>query len=268
MKSAGITTVGVRGFVSPYTEGADAESYPWFDGCYCVVDLLDEQVDVVPSPVASVHPFSKFPVAFVVGEGGALYGVGVEVVVEVYGVDVVSSDDVGDDAGDEVAILLQCGVEVDFSTIFDEPFRVLVVDVSFRESLFCRSGDSVWVEPGVEFHATSVSFGDDKTERIPSRVRGTSCGTCQMPAPRLDLRRVEGVGLRSDLEDDGVAPGAFEFVELGADIFFVLSRCLARPLLLVDGAHPSAAEFALSVGTDIGGGLRSGGECESNYRGY
>ena len=148
-EAVGVAAAGVAFLVAPYSEGANAEAHPWLPCDDSLVDLLDEEVHIVAAPVASVHALAGAGIGGIVGEIDTRLGVGVEIVVHVDSVDVVAAHDVINYAHDEVAVLLQCRVEVHLSVILHESFRVLVVEMPLWQHFIGGGGYAVGVEPGV-----------------------------------------------------------------------------------------------------------------------
>ena len=250
LQAVGLAAAGVAFLVAPDAEGADAEAYPGLFGRGDFgVYLLDEQVDVVAAPVGLLHPVAVFGKRLLVGEVGAAGGVGVEVVVEVDAVDIVAVDDVHHHVLDELAVLGQTRVEVNFlvALIFYKALRLFVVNMSGGKLLGGRGGDAVRVEPGVQLHAALVRLVDHKLQWVPVR-RGRLAALGEETAPGLEFAGVEGVGAGTYLEEDGVDSGGFELVELVGEIALQLGGALLCILALVDGVQPGAAELALGVG--------------------
>ena len=113
MQAVGIAAARVAGLVAPDAKGADAEAYPWFcarsDG---VVNFLDEQIHILTAPVTSAHSLTVFGVRGIVRKFVACHRIWVEIVVEVYSIDVIAVDDVHDHFGDELTVFGQSGVEI------------------------------------------------------------------------------------------------------------------------------------------------------------
>ena len=250
LQGIGAASVGVALDVSPHAERADTEAHPGLDGGDGVMQLLDEQVNIVPSPVAAFHSFAIGCVGGIVGEVNALNGIRIEIIVHVYSVHVVAGYDIGHHLADEIAALRQAGVEVDFAVgIGEEPLRVAVVDMAGSRHFAFRGGDAVGVDPRVKLHSAAVSFGNHKPERVPCRRRSHTRRAADVARPRLERAGIGGIGLRAYLPDDGVASGCLERVELVAQICLRLLRSHGRILALADDVHPGTAELAL-------GGLR------------
>lgn len=81
------------------------------------------------APVTSVHAFAVLGVRSIVREVDAFGRIGVEVVVEVYTIDIVAIDDVHDYIGDELTIFGQPGVKVHLviTLVGDKTPRLAVV---------------------------------------------------------------------------------------------------------------------------------------------
>ena len=124
---AGIAGVGSRSFrvfggISPHAEGADAEPDPGFCVANGLVDGLNEGIDLITPPVMYIREsFWVIGKQFLVGQNGSLFGVGVEVVIEVDAIYIVFTDDFFYDLV-EVTDDQRIGwVEVIFVSVLKEP---------------------------------------------------------------------------------------------------------------------------------------------------
>ncbi len=233
----------VCGGVAPDAEGAYPEYHPGLGGGYHVVYLLNEQVDVATAPVGQLHAFAVAAEGGAVVKAHALDGIGVEVVVEVYAVDIVAGHDIAHHRGDMVAVGRLAGVEVQSPVV---PHRALGMAAGYvpgRHALAAGGRDAVGVEPGVQLHAAGVGLVDDKLQRVPCRRRRLASGT-EIAAPWLEPRGIEGVGLRAHLEDDGVDAGGLQRVELRAQVCLVGGGGAAGIVVAVYGLEPRSAELA------------------------
>ena len=72
------------------------------------VQVFDKQVYILAAPVVARHPFAIFSERGIVGKCLALDRIGIEIIVEVYTVDVVASDNIVDNAADEFPVFRVC----------------------------------------------------------------------------------------------------------------------------------------------------------------
>ncbi len=112
------------------------------------------------------------------------------------------------------------------------------------------------VEPSVDSDAAFFSFRDEKREGVVAG--GGALGACQVAAPGLERRGVEGAAFRADLDEevvDACAAGGFEerndFLFLG----FLGESRFAREVQVPDRGHPGTAKL-------LGKGGRESGEKE------
>ncbi len=129
---------------------------------------------------ASLYPFSQavFPEAVIIRERHARYGIGIEIVVDMDRVHVVTADDITHYPADELPAFRQSRVEKDLFIIGDKPFGMLMIDVGNR-----RNGCFPPCSPG-----------KDSTKReTPCSVygilgSGRPSGRTHLPGLRLALR--------------------------------------------------------------------------------
>ena len=248
LQCVGLAAARVAGDVSPHAKRTDAEAHPRLFVDNHLVQSFNEQVDVTAAPVAAVHAATIAGIAFVVGKF-VLSGVRVEIVVHVYGINVVAAHNVAHHIADEFAALGQTRFEVGLTAVAHEPLRVLVIDVVLRQ-LFCLAlgvGHSIRVEPRMQLHAAAVTLVNHELQRVPERLGAFTEFAGQIHAPRLEVRFVEGVGFWANLPHNGINASYLQRVELTAQIGLVLFGGHARILHLPHGVHPRSAKLALWV---------------------
>ena len=215
------------------------------------MQLLDEQVDVVAAPVTPVPAQTVEVVAGGVGKVDPLDGIGIEVVVHVDGIHIITCDDVAHHAVDEVAALGQTGVKVNLAVgIVEEPLGMLIVDVAGCRAVVLAAGHTIGVDPSVQLHAATVALVDHELQRIPQRT-GCPAGLASDPTrPGLQFTDISGIGLRPDLPYHSIAASLLQLVELVDEIGLVLCCGLLSILLLPDDVHPCTTKLMLGVGAD------------------
>src|SRR4051812_42947239 len=94
------------------------------------VKALNEFVDVLAPPFVAGEFTAGFEVTipgeviveFAEDTGLKRFGVGIEIIVEVYAIDVVAADDVEDNLGDVILNALFAGIEPEQGTVTANPF--------------------------------------------------------------------------------------------------------------------------------------------------
>ena len=104
----------------------------------------------------------------------------------------------------------------------DETFGMLIVNMPFRRQILCRSSDTVGIEPRMEFHATGMGLFYHKLQWIPLWPRGLPRLAREVPAPRFNIRLIEGIGLRAHLEYHHIAPCMTQLVKKRAQVNLVV----------------------------------------------
>ena len=247
-------------------EGTDAKAHPAFFSVDALVQSLDQLVDILAPPVGTRQLAAAAHIALprrlvweievTLAAGGAVERtfralfdrVGIKIIVNVDGVDVVTLDDVKDHG----KRLLGCGF---FGRIHPQKAPVLLdrVGAGFRDVVWRhrRLGRGmarpIGIEPGVQFQATRVRLGDPELERVVPGLRRLALRAAQVFAPRFDFRGIYGVGAGAHLQHDGVqvqGAGALE----DDDGFGLLLQGwqvrFAGPVNIGDGRHPGGAQFA------------------------
>jgi len=101
---------GIAAAITPDTKGADAELYIGLLCLYLGIELGYEEGDVVAAPIVFAHALAIAAVAAIVAKLPAGYAVGVEVIVEVYGIYIVALYHVHNDLKDIGAGIRIAGV--------------------------------------------------------------------------------------------------------------------------------------------------------------
>lgn len=248
-QAVGVAAIGVARLVAPNAKWANAQSHPWFHLLNGVVQHLDEQVNIVSSPVAPVAP--PLPIlgkTATIGKVGSFHRIGVEVVVHVKGVDVVACQQVAHHLIDKIATLGQGRVEVDFAVgIFHKPFGVFIVDVPCGRSVFAAGGHAIGVDPCVQLHASLVALLNHELQRVPQWSGGFSCFSRYPSAPWFELTGIGSVGLGAYLPNDGIHACTFELVELLDEVVACFLDSHRGILVLANDVKPCSAKLMFGV---------------------
>jgi len=159
--------------VAPHPEGTDAEFDPGLDGFNGIAQGLDEDIDIFPAP-ALLFRSGESPViqgkGVVIGEG-FLGGIGIEIVIHVDAVDVVTADDIADDGGHMRPGGRDSGVHDQFVAITEDPLGMVEDRMVSCQGFGSVLGYPVGIEPGVQFHVSFMGFLDPELQGIPERRR-------------------------------------------------------------------------------------------------
>ena len=158
---------------------------------------MNEGIDVISSPIALIRKGALVLIKRIrIREIHARYGIRVEIIVKMHGVDIVIPNDLHDAVNDELLRLRNPWIEIQLAAVFLDPVGMLsgrvirhqLVDVSLQ-------ADSIRIEPGVELHVSLMHFLEQECQRIVTRI--LALFTCQPLGPRPVLGRVKAsaVGL-------------------------------------------------------------------------
>ena len=209
------SALAVAAAVAPYAKGRDAKFHPGFDGLDGVVEFLNHHIHVVSPPVVFVGISTrKLAERLLIGEVLSCDAIGVEVVIEMDAIDIITSDYIGYHSAEMLASLVVARVEIILLAVFHEELGLAAVDMRGCELRRCESvGYSVGVEPHMYIDASLMCLGADEGERVVGRaIRVSEVGagrpfallTGEPMAPWLQFGAIEGVSSRTNLEDDHI----------------------------------------------------------------
>ena len=243
LQAVGIASVGAALLVPVNAERRHAELHPRLRVAHCLVNLLYQHVHVVAPPVAPVGESpSVCRETQVVGKLLSRIRIRIEIVVHVDGINVVPAHDVAHDFADVSARFGQSGVEVKLSGILHEPFGMRIVRMLRREGGRSLRPCPIRVDPRMNLHVALVAFLHHELQRVPRGRRRFPLHSGQIPAPRLERRLVQGVGLSPHLKDNGIDARPLQVVELSRQSPFHLLRRHSLKLP-VDALNPRAAKL-------------------------
>ena len=185
-----------------------AEAYPGLDLLDGLLRLVDEQRGIVPAPVRLV---AEALCPAILGEGIVIRKrppadrIRIEIVVEMDAVHVIARYDVAHDLQDVLARSGLPRVEIDLAGVFLEDVGVPAGYMAADQGLSGVERHAVGIEPRVQFHPAGMALLDHEAERIPERLRSLALRTGQITRPGLYVRYIESVGLRTYLEENGIA---------------------------------------------------------------
>ena len=250
LQSVGGAARGVAAHVAIDAERGHAELHPRLDAADGLEHVADEEVDILPAPVADAQSVTILGIGVAIGNGQSLNGIGIEVVVDVDAVDVVALHDVGHHLTDVLAILRHSGVEEPQPIVLEEAVGMLQEVGTGERGRTLRLGTER-IDPGVQFHASLVALLHHPGQRVPIGFGHLALHTRQKAAPGFHVTLVEGIALGTHLEEDGVDARTLQFVKLVDEGYLHAVAPDAVPLI-VDTLNPRSAKLALGLELGIG----------------
>ena len=248
----GVTAYRRTFFVTVNTKWRDAHLHPGLGLVDGLIELLDEEVDIISAPVVDVpDAVGVLTEEVFVGDNLALHGIGIEIVVHVDAVDIITAHDVTRHLTDVITVLWESGIEDEEIVVAETAEGLAYCDMVGCELLGGLRLCTIWVDPCVEFHTTAMTLCNHPLQGVPVRRGCHTLLACQETAPWLELTLIEGVTFGAHLEDDDVTTVFLEFVELIREGLLHLLGAKALKLT-VDTLNPGTAELTLGLG-DKGG---------------
>ena len=213
----------------------------------CLVELLYEEVYVVAPPVAFVRDAVIMESVFIiVWYVEACDRIGIEVVVHVNTVNIVTCYDIAHYVANVIAVLGNTRVQYEQVVILETALWVAYGNMADSKFLrgFCFG--TVGVDPCVQFHAASVTLVDHPLQRVPIWIGRFSLLSCKKAAPRFNLTLIESVTFGTYLKDDNVDAVFLQFVELIGErlLHFLGTHALELP---IDALYPCPTELSLRL---------------------
>ena len=240
--------VGRALLIAVDAKGADAKTNPGLCQQDRPLQLTDQGVDILTPPLVTLtrliaHRQAIFLETPVVGESQSGHRVGIEVIIHVDRVDIVTAHDITHHPADELPAIRNTRIKEDLLVVFHEPFGVLIIYMCRREPRVARRTGPVRIQPGVKLHAPLVALVDQEGDQVKIALRRPSLLARIKTAPRLDLGRIKRVRLRPYLENDRVNPAIAQEIQLAPEIFLHLGNRHGRVLALKSGLYPGSTEL-------------------------
>ena len=182
-----------------------AELHPWLNLMDALATFLDEHIDIVATPVTTIaYAIAVFLKLAVVGNLHSCNWIGIEIVVHVYAVDIITRHNVVDHLNNIVAILGKSGVENEKSVIREYTARAAHGDMIGCKSRRELGLSTIWVEPCMKLHATTMTLIDHPLQRVPIGRWCLTLLSCEETTPGLYVAFIESVALGTHLKEDGI----------------------------------------------------------------
>ena len=246
LRAVGGTSSRVVSLVAIDAERTDAKLYPRLCLANRLTHLFHELIDILTTPISYVHAASIRVIGSIVWNGNARNRVRVEVVIDVDAIDVVAGDDVVYDLADEFAVFGSSRVEENKSVVVEEAVGVARVFVGRSQSRRSLRLGPIRIDPGMQFHLSSMALLNHPLQRVPIRVWRHSLLSGQEAAPRLYPAGIERVAFYTHLEEDGVDAVLLQVVELTGEHCLHLVALHVHELS-VDSLNPCSAKLSLGI---------------------
>ena len=207
---------------------------------------------VLPAPIVPLRlavSFSQavFPEAVIIRERHTRCGIGIEIIVHMDSVHVVTADDITHYPADKLTAFRQSRVEKDLFIIGDKPFGILMIDVGIGETGVSRRARPVRIQPSVKLHVPFMAFLDQEGHRVELTCRGYALLSGEEAAPRLDIGFIESVRLGAHLKDDGVDAACLQVIKLADEVFFHPGGSHILVFALKSGLYPCSPKLSLGL---------------------
>ena len=168
----------------------------------------------------------------------------IEVIVDVQSVDIVTPHDVGHDATDVLAVLGHSRIEYHLAAVCKRSARLPRHYVGGSQAGRSRCLGTVWVNPGMQFHAAAVALVNHPCQRVPVRGWRLALHPGEEAAPRFVRAGIKRIALCPHLKEYGIDTVALQLVELAGKRLLHGLRSHAGELS-VDTLYPRSAELTL-----------------------
>ena len=216
-----------------------------------VAEHLDEAIDVVAPPIGDIgHAVAISAKGLLIGDGLSRHRIGVEIIIDMQSVDIVTAHDVGGHVADVFTVFGEARIKDVEAVVFEEALRMAHVGVRSSQFLGSLGFGAEGIYPGVELHAAAVAFPHHPGQRVPQRRGRLSLPAGQEAAPGFQGALIERIGLAAHLKDDGVDTTGLQLVELVRQValHFIAAHALK---LAIDNLYPRTAKFSLGKGVRL-----------------
>lgn len=211
----------------------------------------DEDIDVVSSPIvtreASSGALIPLPTSVVrETELQARQRIGVEIVIQMDPIDVVSFDHIENDLDGMVPGIGLTRIEPLIRPHRLDEMRGFLGDMVVGGGAFSLHAGAERIEPGMQFQAAGMSFAHGELQGIPRWMGGLALSACEKLRPRLVGRFIERVASGADLEEDRVEMESLGRIEQRSEFGLLLGGGkpgTAGPVDILDRGYPGGAEL-------------------------
>lgn len=246
LQSVGGTSIRVGALVAIDAKGRNAELHPRFHLAQVVAHLLDKEVDILTSPVATVHSIAIPCIRSVIGNGNTRSGIGIEIVIYVNAIHIITAHNVARHLTDIVAVLGTAGVKEQQTVIIEETVGVTEVLMRVGQCRCTLCLGTIRVDPCMQLHLSGMTLLYHPLQGIPIRIGSQPLLTGQITTPRFQFTGIERIALTAYLKEDGIDAIALKVIELACQhlLHTLTTHSLKLPIHTL---NPGTTKFPLRV---------------------
>ena len=174
------------------------------------------------------------------------HGIWIEIVIDMQAIDIITGDDIPDDVTDIVTAGLEGRIEQCQTIVLESPLRMLHNNMIAGIGMSYLRLGTIRVYPGMQFHTATVTLVNHPLQGIPIGSRSPTLLCCEIIAPGLQLTLIEGITLRTYLENDGITAIFLQLVKLIGQRALHLFGTHALKLS-IDTLNPGTTELSLRL---------------------
>ncbi len=118
-----------------------------------------------------------------------------------YGIQIVTLNQLGDDTSQVVAGCRYPRIEIEFSSILYHPFRMFECDMRRSQRFAGMLSQPVWIKPGMQLHVAAVTLLNPKLKRIEIGFRCLPGLPGKVARPWINAGGIKSIGGRPDLQN-------------------------------------------------------------------
>ncbi|OAV73558.1 hypothetical protein Barb7_02953 [Bacteroidales bacterium Barb7] len=239
-------------FIAVNAKRTDAEAHPGLCQQNGTLQFTHQQVYILPPPIAS--PLLGISAGdtvtaetCIIGERIPRRRIGIEIIIHVNGIHVIAADYIPHDTTDKLPVFGNARVKKQLLVIGDKAFRIAVIDMAVRQ--ICRPvrAGAVRVQPRMKLHRPLMALVNQESRYVKVSLRCPSLPSGVKAAPRLNLRTVKGIRLRSYLKDNGIDAAIVQIVQLADEIPLQLSDRHLPVFFLKGCLYPRSAKLVFRI---------------------
>ena len=173
LRTIGLTATWVTLLIAINTERRHTKLHPRLCLMYRLIHVMDEKVHVLSTPVVAVHVSAIHGIRTVIRNLQTCHGIGIEIIVDVQSIDIITTHDVVRNLTDILAVLRNTWVEEPQTIILEETIGMLHI-VRTRERWCSLRLGTEGINPSMQLHTTFVALLHHPSQGVPCWVGYTS----------------------------------------------------------------------------------------------
>ena len=215
---------------------------------YRLVELFDKQVHIQSTPVSLIlQPVVVGLEICLIRNSDTWHRIGIEIVIDMQTIHIIAVYDVFHHLTDIIATLFQSRIQQRQSVVLERPLRMLYYHMVYGIDMSSLRLGTIGINPSMQLHTTLMTLLYHPLQGVPVRIRTTALFTSQIVAPRFDATLIEGIALRTYLEDDDITTILLQLVQLVSQRLLHTFGTHALKLS-VHALYPCPTELSLLLG--------------------